>query len=102
MSAEASGRLLTASASPNRSGLVLDQLDQLSSEDTAHHEIFEILKRFATSQLTPYRLTFVITFRRDYYPLWRDFELTVPDFHPPILSLRLFKKDRAQGIMANL
>jgi hypothetical protein len=64
--------------------------------------LFEIVNGFATSRMSPYRLTLVVAFRREYDPQWRDFELTVPDFHPPMLSLRLFEKNQARGIMATL
>jgi WD40 repeat protein len=90
------------SASAARTVIVLDQFEQLSPENSAHHELFEIVKRFATSAMTPYRLTFVVAFRREYDPLWRDFELTIPDFHPPMLSLRLFEKNQARGIIVTL
>jgi len=90
------------SAGPGRTVIVLDQFEQLSPEDRAHQELFGILKKLATSGMAPYRLTWMLAFRREYDPLWRDFELTIPGFHPPMLSLRLFEKNQAQAIMATL
>jgi Leucine-rich repeat (LRR) protein len=89
-------------AAPNHTVIVLDQFEQLSFDTLTHQPLFEALKAFVTSGLSPYRLTWVVAFRRDYDPFWRDFELSISRFHPPMVSLRLFEKDQARGIMATL
>jgi hypothetical protein len=87
---------------PDRTVIFLDQFEQLSPDNREHRDLFEILRTFAITGMSPYRLTWVVAFRREYDPVWRDFELTVPGFHPPFLSLRLFEKDPARQIMASL
>lgn len=82
--------------------IVLDQFEQLRPENSAHDKIFQILERAATIAMPPHRLTWVVAFRREYDPVWRDFELTMPGFHPPMLSLRMFTEDQARDIMATL
>jgi hypothetical protein len=44
--------------------------------------------------MSPYRLTWVVAYSRDYDPSWRDFELTISGFHPLMVSLRRFDKDQ--------
>jgi Leucine-rich repeat (LRR) protein len=90
------------SAGSRRTVIVLDQFEQLNPDNPVHRELFEILRIFATSGMSPYRLTWVVAFRREYDPQWRDFELSVPGLHPPMLSLRLFEKRSAREIMAAL
>jgi hypothetical protein len=86
----------------NRTVFILDQFEQLSFESEVHGPVFEVLKQYITSAMSPYRLTWVIAYRRDYDPSWRDFELTIPGFHPLIVSLKRFTVDQAQRCMATL
>jgi hypothetical protein len=90
------------SIGPGRTVIVLDQFEQLNPDNLAHRDLFEIVRALATTGMSPYRLTWVTAFRREYDPQWRDFELSVPGFHPPMLSLRLFEKHSAREIMATL
>jgi hypothetical protein len=55
--------------------LVVDQAEQLSPEH--HAPIFGLLAK-AASSLPPYRLTWIVAFRRSYMATWRDFELSLP------------------------
>ena len=82
--------------------IVLDQLEQLHPDEKAHQPIFDLLGRVATTQMPPYHTTWIVAFRREYDPLWRDFELTVADFHPPMLSMRLFGEEPAKDVLATL
>jgi hypothetical protein len=82
--------------------IVLDQFEQLHPDDAAHRPIFDLLRWVATLQMPPYQTTWIVAFRREYDPLWRDFELTIPDFHPPMLSMRLFGEEPAKEILATL
>jgi hypothetical protein len=90
------------SIGPGRTVIVLDQFEQLTPDNPAHRDLLEIVKTLATTGMSPYRLTWIVAFRRDYDPIWRDFELSIPGFHPPMLSLRLFERHPAKEIMATL
>jgi Leucine-rich repeat (LRR) protein len=52
--------------------------------------------------MPPHHTTWIVAFRREYDPVWRDFELTVGDFHPPMLSMRLFGEEPAKDVLAAL
>jgi Leucine-rich repeat (LRR) protein len=91
---------LSSSSTPTV--VVLDQFEQLRPENSAHEKIFQILRYAATAAMPPHRLKWAVAFRRQYDPIWRDFELTIPQFHPPMLSLRMFSEDQAAEIMATL
>jgi len=93
-------KVLSSSSTPTV--IVLDQFEQLRPENSAHEKIFQVLKDAATIAMPPYRLTWIVAFRREYDPIWRDFELTIPHFHPPMLSLRMFSEDQAAEVMATL
>jgi len=79
--------------------IIIDQAEQLSPEKNP--EIFGLLTK-AIQQPPPYLINWVIAFRREYDPVWRDFELTFPNFHPPMLSLKLFSLNQAHRNMATL
>ncbi|MBV8143307.1 MAG: ATP-binding protein [Verrucomicrobia bacterium] len=87
-------------AGPTRTVIVLDQFEQLSIDIPTHRPLFEALKAFITSAMPPYRLTWVVAFRRDYDPFWRDFELSVPGFHPPIPDPNDRKRRREAGALS--
>ncbi len=82
--------------------IILDQFEQLHPDDKAHQSIFGLLRRVATMQMPPHRITWIVAFRREYDPFWRDFELTMPDSHPPMLSMRLFSETQAKEVLAAL
>jgi hypothetical protein len=82
--------------------IVLDQFEQLHPDEKAHQSIFDLLGRIATTQMPPYHTTWVVAFRREYAPVWLDFELTLPDFHPPIVSIRLFGEEPAKDVLTTL
>ena len=90
------------SSSPAPTVVVLDQFEQLRPENSAHGKIFKILQDAATAAMPPYRLKWAVAFRRQYDPVWRDFELSIPQFHPQMLSLRMFTENQAAEIMATL
>ena len=52
--------------------------------------------------MPPYHTTWIVAFRREYDPVWRDFELTIADFHPPMVSMRLFGEEPAKDVLATL
>jgi hypothetical protein len=82
--------------------IVLDQFEQLHPDEKVHQPIFDLLRRVATVQMPPHHTTWLVAFRREYDPVWRDFELTVGDFHPPMLSMRLFGEEPAKDVLATL
>ena len=55
-----------------------------------------------TGSPPPHHVTWVVAFRRDYEPDWRDFEDSIANFHPPRSSLRLFTAPQAQAVMATI
>ncbi len=80
--------------------IVLDQFEQLSIEK--HPEIFQLLTAIIKSP-PPHQLSWVIAFRREYDPEWRDYELSLGDYRLlPMLSLKLFSKAQAQNIFTIL
>ena len=94
--------LAVLSSSRVETVIVLDQFEQLHPDNPDHQGIFEMLRRIATKELPPHRVRWIVAFRREYDPVWRDFELTLPGFHPPMLSLRLFSEEQAGVIMPTL
>jgi hypothetical protein len=82
--------------------IVLDQFEQLHPDEKAHQPIFDLLRRVATTQMPPYHTTWIVAFRREYNPNWSDFELTLPNFHAPMLSIRLFGEEPAKEVLATL
>jgi Leucine-rich repeat (LRR) protein len=93
-------KALSSSSTPTL--VTLDQFEQLRPENSAHEKIFQILQQAATAAMPPHKLKWAVAFRRQYDPVWRDFELIIPQFHPPMLSLRMFSEDQAAKIMATL
>ena len=90
------------STGPIPTVIVLDQFEQLSPKNPTQHKLFKIVKRFATSGMAPYRLTWIIAFRRECGSSWLEFEHTELRFFPPMLPLEPFEKDPAQALMAAL
>jgi hypothetical protein len=82
--------------------IVLDQFEQLHPDETTHQSIFDLFRKVATTHMPPYRTTWIVAFRREYDSFWRDFELTIPGFHPPMVRIQLFSKAQAQEILATL
>jgi AAA ATPase domain len=82
--------------------IVLDQFEQLHPDEKALQPIFDLLRRVTTAQMPPHYTTWIVAFRREYDPVWRDFELTTGDFHPPMLSMRLFGEEPAKDVLATL
>ena len=80
--------------------IVLDQFEQLSVEKQP--DIFALLTT-VIKQSPPHKLTWIIAFRREYDPEWRDFELSLGDNrYRPMLSLRLFSQAQAQNVFTIL
>jgi ABC-type dipeptide/oligopeptide/nickel transport system ATPase subunit len=82
--------------------VVIDQAEQLSPD--RHRTVFAMLRRIATAS-PPYAATWVVTFRREYLPVWRDFELGLPEpaqRRMETLSLRRFLPEQAERVIAVL
>ena len=78
---------------PTPTVIVLDQFEQLSVEQNPN--IFALLTT-VIKKSPPHKLTWVIAFRREYDPEWRDFELSLEDYRLlPMLSLKLFSTVQA-------
>ncbi len=93
---------LAKAVTTGRKVVVIDQAEQLSPE--RHGAIFDLLRQVVSAN-PPYADTWVIAFRREYLPAWRDFELSLPE---PVqrrletLSLRRFPPDAAERVVAVL
>jgi hypothetical protein len=93
---------LATAVAARRCVVVIDQAEQLSPE--GHPEIFELLSKVATMN-PPYRATWVVAFRREYLPVWRDFELNLPEpaqSRLETMSLRRFTPETAERVLAVL
>jgi energy-coupling factor transporter ATP-binding protein EcfA2 len=95
-------QLVKFDGSSQRLVIVLDQLEQLREGDPRHRVIFDHLREMVTGSPPPHHVTWVVAFRRDYEPDWRDFEDSIANFHPPRSSLRLFTAPQAQAVMATI
>lgn len=93
---------LASSVASGRRVVVIDQAEQLSPE--GHPRIFELLRQVAEGN-PPYKATWVVAFRREFLPVWRDFELSLPEVvqrRMETLSLRLFLPKAAEKVIAVL
>lgn len=82
--------------------IVLDQFEQLGAN--IKNSIFELLRKVARKAKPPYRVTWIIAFRREYRANWSDFMIPEHErgFYPPELSLRLFTPDQAREVISQL
>jgi ABC-type dipeptide/oligopeptide/nickel transport system ATPase subunit len=93
---------LAAVVASSRRVVVIDQAEQLSPEK--HPRIFEMLRHVAIGD-PPYRSTWVVAFRREFLPVWRDFELSLPEAvqrRMETLSLKRFFPKAAEKVIAVL
>jgi hypothetical protein len=98
----ASFATLASAVARGKRVVVIDQAEQLSPDQ--HRGIFEMLRQVATAS-PPYAATWVVAFRREYLPVWRDFELGLPEPAQrrfETLSLRRFLPEQAERVIAVL
>jgi len=81
--------------------IVLDQFEQLRPGNSEHQPIFKLLRHIGKEATPPYRITWVVAFRRDYGPEWRDFEVE-DEFDARLLSIKLLGKAQARDVMTTL
>jgi hypothetical protein len=93
--------VVTGSHKCSRLVIATDQFEQLQTENAEHRVIFDYLRTLITQAQPPHNVTWIVAFRRDYEPDWRDFEEPLGRFHPR-LSLRLFTEAHASGVMATI
>lgn len=101
-SAPASFARLASMVAKGKRVVVIDQAEQLSPD--RHPAVFEMLRQVATAS-PPYAATWVVAFRREYMPVWRDFELGLPEpaqRRLETLSLRRFLPEQAERVIAVL
>lgn len=82
--------------------IVIDQLEQILPE--GNHVVFSLLARTA-AEPAPHKTTWLVAFRREYMPSWREFELGFPAYvrsHFETLSLKRFSLPMANRVMAVL
>ncbi|HVG09102.1 MAG TPA: AAA family ATPase [Thermoanaerobaculia bacterium] len=93
---------LAAAMASGRRVVVIDQAEQLSP--AGHPRIFDLLRQVAAGD-PPYRATWVVAFRREFLPVWRDFELSLPEAvqrRMETLSLQRFSPKAAEKVIAVL
>lgn len=93
---------LAVAVASGRRVVVIDQAEQLSPK--GHPRIFELLRQVAKGD-PPYRATWVVAFRREFLPVWRDFELSLPETvqrRMETLSLQRFLPKEAEKVIAVL
>ncbi|MEA2563228.1 MAG: hypothetical protein QOH06_4732 [Acidobacteriota bacterium] len=93
---------LAAAVASGHRVVVIDQAEQLSPE--GNPRIFELLRQVAAGD-PPYRATWVVAFRREFLPVWRDFELSLPEavqLRMETLSLQRFSPKAAEKVIAVL
>jgi hypothetical protein len=73
--------------------IVLDQFEQLHPANSDHRPIFELLKHVGKEAPPPHRVKWIVAFRRDYGPEWRDFEIE-HDFDARMIPIKLFSSHR--------
>jgi hypothetical protein len=81
--------------------IVLGQFEQLHPSNNEHRPIFELLRHVGKEVVPPYRITWIVAFRRDYGPEWREFEIE-NEFDARMLPIRLFGKAQARAVMTTL
>jgi len=74
-----------------RTVIVIDQAEQLSPERQA--PIFDLFRKAAAAD-PPNLITWVIAFREDYLPTWRELELSLPAAAPCLPQTLLLKRLR--------
>ena len=85
---------------PNKAVIVLDQFEQLLPDKTEFAPIFDLLTQVIVAA-PPHSITWIIAFRREYLPHWRDFELE-NKLQPNMLSLKLLSLPQAQTVLVTL
>jgi hypothetical protein len=81
--------------------IVLDQFEQLRG----NRKIFQLLRRIIRESKPPYRITWVIAFRREFSADWLDFispEQQKGFRSPQDVSLRLFTAEQAREVIGQL
>ncbi len=88
-----------------RAVIVLDQFEQLLPDKAEFAAIFNLLKAISLVP-PPYKITWIIAFRREYAADWLDFETQLDEqfkfSHSQRLSLKLFSEAQARNVMATL
>lgn len=85
--------------------IVLDQFEQLLPDKAEFATIFNLLKAVSLVP-PPYKITWIVAFRREYAADWLDFETQLDEqfkfSHSQRLSLKLFSEAQARNVMATL
>jgi hypothetical protein len=99
---ESLDQLLNSAPELGRHVIVLDQFEQLSSAKNG--PIFRFLRKVAREAKPPYRVTWLIAFRREFRANWSDFLIPEQErgFFPPEISLQLFTSEQARDVTSQL
>ncbi len=86
--------------------IILDQFEQLNPDDDEAKHIFGALVDIC-ARPAPHRTTWIVAFRRDYDPEWRDFEIESREKEQPLkvampASLKLFGDAQARAVMVTI
>ncbi|MCP4655312.1 MAG: hypothetical protein GY856_07830, partial [bacterium] len=82
--------------------IVIDQLEQLDPERNV--EFFQLLRGHLASE-PPFRVTWILAFRREFGSTWLDFQFELPEscrHRTQMLSLRRFSVGQAKEVFATL
>jgi len=89
---------------PRRQVIVLDQFEQLAGRSQSQCPIFRLLRKVARQARPPYRVLWIVAFRREFRADWSDF--LIPEqkrgFFPAEMSLKLFSQPQAQNVAKRL
>jgi|GEM_PF-1962935 len=81
--------------------VLLDQFEQLDPTVAEHFPVFDLLCQVGLRR-PPFRTTWIVSFRREFDPVWRDFEIAHPQLRNRMVSLKRFAPDRAKEVLATL
>lgn len=94
----------SAEACPRNHVIVLDQFEQLRGREKLKGIIFRTLRKIAREARPPYRITWIIAFRREFRDDWSDF--IIPEnkrgFYPPESLVSQFTEDQARNVIGQI
>jgi hypothetical protein len=84
--------------------IVLDQFEQLRGGNPLECSVFGVLGKVARDAKPPHRITWIVSFRREFRADWSDFIIPEHEhgFFPPELSLRLFTANQARNVIGQI
>jgi conflict system STAND superfamily ATPase len=81
--------------------ILVDQLEQLDPHLPAHAPLFDLLRRIGERR-PPFRVTWIVAFRREFDPVWRDLEIDYPGLRFRMVPLNRFDQESAEAVLTTL